>query len=72
MGTAASVDVTTLEEIVLWYGSRYQVNLGENANLTYKVACMTDVILQLSDFQSGILDISFTIWPDRVIYTPFG
>ena len=72
VGTAASVDVTTLEEIVLWYGSRYQVNLGENANLTYKVACMNDVILQLSDFQSGILDISFTIWPDRVIYTPFG
>ena len=72
VGTAASVDVTTLEEIVLWYGSRYQVNLGENSNLAYKVACMNDVILQLSDFQSGILDISFTIWPDKVVYTPFG
>ena len=72
VGTAASVDVTTLEEIVLWYGSRYQVNLGENSNLTYKVACMNDVILQLSDFQSGILDISFTIWPDKVVYTSFG
>ena len=72
VGTAASVDVTTLEEIVLWYGSRYQVNLGDNANLAYKVACMNDVILQLSDFQSGILDISFTIWPDKVVYTPFG
>ena len=71
VGQAASVDVTRLNDIILWYGTQYQVNLGENTNLSYKIACMNDVILQMSDYQSGILDISFTIWPTQVGYTPF-
>lgn len=71
VGAAASVDVSRLEDIILWYGTRYQVNLGDSANLEYKISCMNDVILQMSDYQSGILDISFTIWPDQVGYTPF-
>lgn len=71
VGSAASVDVSRLEDIILWYGTRYQVNLGDSTNLEYKIACMNDVILQMSDYQSGILDISFTIWPDQVGYTPF-
>ena len=72
VGEAASIDVTRLEDIILWYGSRYQVGLGDSANLAYKIACMNDVILQMSEYQSGILDISFTIWPNQVGYTPFG
>ena len=71
VGSAASVDVTRTEDIILWYGSRYQVNLGDSTRLDYKIACMNDAILQMSDYQSGILDISFTIWPDQVGYTPF-
>ena len=71
VGSAASVDVTRIEDIILWYGTRYQVNLGDNTRLDYKIACMNDVILQMSDYQSGILDISFTIWPNQVGYTPF-
>ena len=71
VGDAASVDVTRTEGIVLWYGTRYQVNLGDSSRLDYKIACMNDVILQMSDYQSGILDISFTHWPTKVGYTPF-
>ena len=71
VGAAASVDVTRIEDIILWYGTRYQVNLGDSSRLDYKIACMNDVILQMSDYQSGILDISFTIWPNQVGYTPF-
>lgn len=71
VGDAASVDVSRLEDIILWYGTRYQVNLGDSTRLDYKIACMNDVILQMSDYQSGILDISFTTWPDQVGYTPF-
>ena len=71
VGDAASVDVTRTEDIVLWYGTRYQVNLGDNTRLPYKIACMNDVILQMSDYQSGILDISFTAFPSQVVYTPF-
>lgn len=71
VGEAASVDVSKLERIVLWYGSRYQVDLGDDSKLEYKIDCMHDAILQLSDYQTGYLDLSFTIWPDKVVYTPF-
>lgn len=71
VGEAASVDVTRLEDVILWYGTRYQVNLGDTSNMEYKIACMNDTILQLSDYQTGVLDISFTIFTDQVGYTPF-
>ncbi len=71
VGEAASVDVTRTEDIVLWYGTRYQVMLGDNTRLPYKIDCMNDVILQMSEYQSGILDVSFTQWPSQVGYTPF-
>ena len=71
VGDAASVNVTNLEKIELWYGQRYQVNLGDASRLEEKVDCMYDVILQLSDYQTGMLDISFTKKQDQVIYTPF-
>lgn len=72
VGQAASVNVSRLEDIILWYGTRYQVNLGDTSRMEYKIACMNDAILQMSDYQSGILDISFKIWTDQVGYTPFG
>ena len=72
VGDAASIDVSRLEDVILWYGTRYQVNLGDTSRMEYKIACMNDAILQLSEYQSGILDVSFTIWPDQVGYTPFG
>lgn len=71
VGDAASVDVSRLQDIFLWYGTRYQVNLGDSTRLDYKIACMNDVILQMSDYQSGILDISFTHYGNKVGYTPF-
>lgn len=72
VGQAASVDVSSLEDVTLWYGSRYEVMLGDTANMEYKIACMNDAILELSEYQSGILDISFRTWTDQVGYTPFG
>ena len=71
VGEAASVDVTRLEDIILWYGTRYQVNLGGIGNMEYKIACMNDTILQLSDYQTGVLDVSFNFWKEQVGYTPF-
>ena len=75
VGEAASVDVTRLEDIILWYGTRYQVNLGNIGDMKhtmeYKIACMNDAILQLGDYQTGVLDVSFTHWQDQVGYTPF-
>ena len=71
VGEAASVDVSRLDDIVLWYGTQYQVNLGDSSNMEYKIAYMNDTILKLSDYDSGILDVSFTYWPDQAGYTPF-
>ena len=71
VGDAASVDVTRLDDIILWYGTQYQVNLGDTGNMEYKIACMVDTILQLSDYQTGVLDISFKNWETQVGYTPF-
>lgn len=72
VGQAASVDVTDLEDIMLWYGSQYEVMLGGTDRMEYKIACMNDAILELSEYQSGILDISFGYKQDQVVYTPFG
>ena len=71
VGEAASVDVSVVEDIVLQYGTRYQVMLGDSEKLEYKVACMIDAILQMSDYQTGILDVSFTTWENQVALTPF-
>lgn len=71
VGEAASVDVTDLTRIELWYGTRYQVNLGDTTNMDYKIACLKYTVSSLAEYDSGELDISFTIWPDKVTYSPF-
>lgn len=71
VGQAASVNVTRLDDIILWYGTQYQANLGGTNDMAYKIATMNDVILQLSDYQTGILDLSFSTWKDQVAFTPF-
>lgn len=71
VGDAASVDVSQLQDIILWYGTQYQVNLGSLENIEYKIAYMKSAVMQMSDYQTGILDVSFTTWTDQIGYTPF-
>lgn len=71
IGDAASIDVTDLGDLQLWYGQRYQVVLGDALELGYKIRTMKSAIDQMGDYQSGILDVSFTTWPNEVGYTPF-
>ena len=70
------MDVSQLQDIILWYGTQYQVNLGSINNskydIAYKITYMKNAILQMSDYQTGVLDVSFTTWPDQIGYTPFG
>lgn len=72
IGDAASVDVTTIDDLQLWYGQRYQVHLGDAQNMDYKISCMKSAIAQQKDYEMGILDVSFTRWPDQVAFTPAG
>lgn len=71
LGQAASVNVTSMQSLELWYGTQYQVKLGDTARMDYKIAAMKVAINQMSQYQTGILDASFTTFPNSVSYMPF-
>lgn len=71
LGQVASLDVNNMGDIQLWYKDQYQVRLGDNAQLGYKISMMKKMIDQMDDYQSGILDLTFTTYPDRGGYKPF-
>lgn len=74
IGAVASVDVTNLSDIQLWYGQQYKVLLGDTTQLGYKIKCMNAAINGedgLEDYQEGILDISFTTYPDEIKFSQF-
>lgn len=71
IGTVASVDVTELGDIQLWYGQQYKVLLGDTTQLGYKIQCMKSAIEKLEDYQQGILDVTFTTYPDEIRFSKF-
>ena len=71
IGEATSVDVTNLTDLQIWYGERFQILLGDGTELNYKIRTMQSTLTQMGDYQGGVLDISFTTWPNEVGYTPF-
>jgi len=74
IGEAAKVDVTDLGNLELQYGQRFLVKLGDTTQLLYKIKCMNAAINgkdeqnSLKDYDSGVLDVSFTIKEDQIIY----
>ncbi len=70
LGEATSVNVADLADLRINYGQRFDIKLGKDDRLAYKISCMKYVIGELDDYQSGELDISFTTWPNSVGYTP--
>ena len=70
VGEVTNIDVTDLFNIELIYEDRYRVQMGDTMQMDRKVRSMTEAVSQMSDYQRGELDVSFTIWPDRVGYTP--
>ncbi len=71
MGTVDSVDVSDPQALQLSYAGRYQVSLGDTSRLDYKVGAMKASIQKMGEYQSGFLDVSFTIWQNEVGYRPF-
>lgn len=71
IGQAASVNVSDMTMLELWYEDHYQVLLGDSKNLSYKIQSMVKAIDQQKDYQRGILDVSFTTWGDQVNLSPF-
>ena len=71
LGQMTSVNVADISNMEMWLSDRYQILLGDTTQLNRKVKSVTLAIDQLSDYQTGVLDASFTIWPDQVGYTAF-
>ena len=77
IGEAASVDVSNMTQLEIWYKDRFQILLGDTTELSYKVdLAHTAINEHMQSYDSGVLDVSLTIQPDpekdyQVIYTPF-
>lgn len=71
LGKVASVDVSSLQALEMWYGTRYQIKLGDSSELAYKIAAVRSAVEQMSPYQTGILDASFTTFPNSVGYMQF-
>lgn len=71
LGLAKSVNVADMGKLEIWYGQQYQITLGDASRLSYKIEMIKNAIDQLGEHYSGMLDVSFTLRPEEVVYTPF-
>jgi cell division protein FtsQ len=71
IGKVTSINVSDMGNIELWYGQQFQVLLGDDTQLLYKISCLKAAVDEMAPYQAGVLDISFTTWPDGVGFTPF-
>lgn len=71
IGEAASVNVESLGSLEIWFGERFQVTLGDDTQLSFKIQTMCSAINRMNEYDSGVLDVSFTVMEDQVVYTPF-
>lgn len=75
IGQVSNIQVENPNDLQLWYGDRFEVLLGDATDLGYKISAMRSAVEQMSEYQSGVLDVSFTVdtgsGKKEVIYTPF-
>lgn len=70
IGQMVSVDVTEITQVELWYGQQYQIELGDTTLLDYKIRCAKECIDLLPEYETGIIDVSFTTM-EQPIFTGF-
>ena len=71
LGELASIDVSDMANIVVWYGQRFEMRFGDDEDIPKKVFSALQTIYQLGQYDSGVLDVSFTTWPDEVYFKSF-
>ena len=69
IGQIASLDVSNLNDITMQYGQRLHVVLGTSENLAYKVQYMALAVVQIEEYQTGELDVSFK-YSDKALLNP--
>lgn len=65
IGDAASINVTDLYGIELWYGTKFQVLLGDSTDMGTKITYLKSIIDDYAanrPYESGVLDISDPSW----------
>lgn len=55
-----SINAEKEYDIVLQYDGRYEIRLGGTEELSYKIDYLTVILSKLSDFQAGVIDLTFT------------
>ena len=71
LGELATIDVSDMGNITVWYGQRFEIRFGDGENIPKKVFSVVQTIYQLGQYQAGMLDVSFTTWPDEVYFKSF-
>jgi hypothetical protein len=71
LGQIVTIDVSDLGDLEMWYGTRFQIYLGDHTNLHTKIRAVKSAIDQMDDYQAGRLDASFTTWPTQVEFKSF-
>lgn len=70
LGQVPTVDVTDITNLQLWYANRFQVRLGTQDNMSFKIDAMKQAVEKMGSYEKGELDVSFTLFPTEVVYTP--
>ena len=59
-----TLDVSASYDIILWYGSQYEIHLGTTDELAYKFAYLKGVLQQFKEqnqtYLSGVIDVTFS------------
>ena len=71
LGDIASIDVGKMGNIQMWYGTRFQIKLGDMTRLDRKISNLSEVLDTMASYQSGVLDVSLKSGDDVVDYSPF-
>lgn len=65
IGQAASIDVTDIYSIELWYGTKFQVLLGDSSDMSTKIRDLKSIVDDYAvnrPYESGLLDLSDPEW----------
>lgn len=71
IGEIASIDVTEMGDIQLWYGTQYQILLGGPTDLIEKVELLKNTVTNMGGHQTGVLDLTFSTTEGAAVYKPF-
>lgn len=55
-----TVDLSASYDIRLWYGTQFEIQIGNTAELNYKLSYLEGVLKELKSYQSGVIDLTFT------------